>query len=661
MPLQKLQFRPGINREGTTLANEGGWYQCDKIRFRSGQVEKIGGWVLDGGTVITGGQYIGVIRSLWNWIGLNGYNYLGIGTNQKFYIQNGTGGYSYDVTPIRNITTAGEATFAATNGSSVITVTDTGHGAQTGDFVTFTLAASLGGNVTAAVLNSVTGYEITYISSSQYTITVAVTANASDVGNGGASTVATYQITSGSAIYTTNVGWGAGGWSGVTTGYASTGWGSSAPAGVGIGIQLRLWSQDNFGQNLLFNPRGGPIYYWVVDTANPSTYNVAQVISSTNTNTQNGVAWWDADADCPLYCNYVMVSDASRFTIAFGTNDYGSVIQNPMLIRWSDQESVLTWTPTVTNQAGSYLLSHGSYIVTALQSRQEILVWTDSTLYGMQYLGAPYIWGFQLLADNISIVSPNATAIANNITYWMGTDKFYMYSGRNETLPCTLRDYVFKDINMTQSFQFFGGTNEGFNEVWWFYCSANSNYIDRYVIYNHLERIWYYGNLARTAWLDSPLRNTPMATNYVVGSTTLSNLIYHENGVNNGEVNPPIAIDSYIQSSDFDIGDGHNFGFVWRLIPDVSFNGSFNNNPSLNFTVLPRQNPGANYGVDDNPTVTSTQNYQNQRTYNIQQFTEYAYVRMRGRQMAFKVQSNEIGTQWQLGVPRIDIRPDGRR
>jgi hypothetical protein len=356
-----------------------------------------------------------------------------------------------------------------------------------------------------------------------------------------------------------------------------------------------------------------------------------------------------------------MTSDASRFTIAFGTNDYGDTTLNPLLVRWSDQESVLTWTPAVTNQAGSYLLSHGSFIVTALQSRQEILIWTDAALYSMQYLGAPFVWGFQILADNISIVSPNAAAIANNITYWMGADKFYMYSGRNETLPCTLRDYIFKDINMTQSFQFFAGTNEGFNEVWWFYCSANSNYIDRYVIYNHLERIWYYGNLARTAWLDSPLRSNPMAANYVVGSTTTSNLIYHENGVNNGETNPATAIDSYIQSSDFDIGDGHNFGFVWRLIPDVSFNGSFNNNPSLNFTVLPRQNPGANYGTDDNPAVISTQNYQNQRVYNIQQFTEYAYVRMRGRQMAFKVQSNEIGTQWQLGVPRIDIRPDGRR
>lgn len=664
MPLQKLQFRPGINREGTTLANEGGWFQGDKIRFRSGQVEKLGGWVVDTGTVSTGGTMVGVIRSLWNWIGLNGYNYMGIGTNQKFYVQNSTGGYQYDVTPIRYVAPAGNTTFTAVTTSpysNILTVTDAGHGAQTGDWVTFSGAVSLGGNVTAAVLNAVTGYQITYVSSSQFTITLPVTSNAADVGNGGASVVATYQITSGSAIYTTNVGWGAGGWSGVTTGYTSTGWGSSAPAGLGIGVQLRLWSQSNFGQNLLFNPRGGPIYYWVVDGANSNTYNVAQVISSTNTNTQNSTAWWYGDVDTPLYCNYILVSDASRFTIAFGTNDYGSSTQNPMLIRWSDQESVLIWTPAVTNQAGSYLLSHGSTIVSALQSRQEILVFTDAALYSMQYLGAPYVWGFQLLADNISIIAPNAASTVNNVTYWMGQDKFYMYSGRVETLPCTLREYVYQNINMTQSQQFFSGTNEGFNEIWWFYASANSNYIDRYVIYNHLERIWYYGNLARTAWLDSALRATPTAASYIVGSTTNSTLIYHEQGVNNGETNPPSAIDSFVQSSDFDIGDGHNFGFVWRIIPDVSFNGSTNNNPTLNFTVLPRQNPGAPYGKDDNPAVVSTQNYQNQRTYEVQQFTEYAYVRMRGRQMAFKIESNDLGTNWQLGVPRIDIRPDGRR
>ena len=662
--LQKLQFRPGINREGTTLANEGGWYSGDKVRFRSGQVEKIGGWVIDTGLVSTGGYMVGVIRSLWNWIGLNGYNYMGIGTNQKFYIQNGTGGNEFDITPIRYVAPAGNTTFTAVTVnpySNILTVTDAGHGAQTGDWVTFSGAISLGGNVTAAILNAITGYQITYISSSQFTVTLPVTSNASDTGTGGASVVATYQITSGSAIYTTNVGWGAGGWSGVTTGYTSTGWGSPAPAGFGIGVQLRLWSQANFGQNLLFSPRGGPIYYWVVDGANSNVYNVGQVISHTNTNTQNGTQWWYGDIDTPLMANYVLVSDASRFTMAYGTNDYGSSVQNPMLIRWSDQESVLTWTPIVTNQAGSYLLSHGSTIITALQSRQEILVFTDAAIYSQQYLGAPYVWGFQLLADNISIISPNAATTVNNVAYWMGQDKFYMYSGTIATLPCTLREYVYQDINMTQSAQFFAGTNEGFNEVWWFYASANSNYVDRYVIYNHLERIWYYGNLARTAWLDSALRPTPTAASYIVGSTTQSTLIYHEQGVDNGETNPPTAIDSFVQSSDFDIGDGHNFGFVWRIIPDVSFNGSTNASPTLNFTVLPRQNPGTAYGKDDNPAVVSSQNYQNQRTYEVQQFTEYAYVRMRGRQMAFKIESNTLGTNWQLGVPRIDIRPDGRR
>lgn len=670
MPLQKLQFRPGVNREGTTLANEGGWYACDKIRFRSGQVEKIGGWTLDTGAVSTGGVYVGVCRNLWNWIGLTGYNYLSIATNQKLYIQNGTGGNIYDVTPIRTTISAPSVVFGATNGSTTITVTQAGHGAQTGDFVVFSGATSLGGNITAAILNQVQGYQILYISSSQYSITTSVAANASDSGTGGGAVTGTYQLTSGNAVYTNNVGWGAGGWSGVSTGSASTGWGSAAPASQAIGQQLRLWSQSNFGQNLICNPRGAGIYYWVVD-ASVTTFDRAQQLISTNTNTQNGIQYWLTDVDCPTVCNYVMVSDASRFIIGFGVNDYGSSIQNPMLIRWSDQENVLTWTPAITNQAGSYLLSHGSQIVCAVQSRQEILVFTDAALYSMQYLGAPYVWGFQILADNISIMSPNSAVTVNNVTYWMGQDKFYMYSGRVETLPCTLREYVYGNINMTQNYQFFAGTNEGYNEVWFYYCSANSNVIDRYVIYNYLERIWYYGNLTRTAWLDSPLRTYPMAAGYDDDETgegadldyagVDSGIIYHEASVDDGTTNPPSPITSYIQSSDFDIGDGHNFGFVWRIIPDVSFNGSTSNAPNLNFTILPRQNPGSNYGTDDNPSVASTQNYQNQRTYEVQQFTEYAYVRLRGRQMAFKITSNQLGTQWQLGVPRIDIRPDGRR
>ena len=730
--LQKLVMRPGVNREGTTLANEGGWYAGDKIRFRSGQVEKIGGWTLDGGQVSTGNSYVGVARSLKNWIGLNGYNYLGIGTNQKIYIQQGTGGVIYDITPIRAVSSAGAATFAATNGSSVLIVTQSGHNAQTGDFVSFMGAVTLGGNVTAAILNQAQGYQVTYISSTQYSITVSVVANSSDTGNGGGSTVATFQITSGSAVYTQNAGWGAGGYGGVNVGYASTGYGLSAPAGLGIGSQLRLWSQANYGQNLVFNPRGGGIYYWVVDT-NPNVYNVGQVLSPTNTNTQNSVAYWRTDVGtpaCPTICNFVMVSDASRFVIAFGTDTLGNGIQDPMLISWSDQNNLTVWYPQITNQAGNYRLSRGSQIITAVQTRQEIVVFTDVAIYSMQYLGAPYVWGFNILADNVSIMGPNAAISVNNVTYWMGKDKFFMYSGQVQTLPCTVREYVYQDINQSQSYQFFAGVNEGFNEVWWYYCSANSLVIDKYVIYNHLEQTWYYGNLTRTAWSDTPLRGYPTAAGYApvttltqaVGltDTTIyiankgnfpssgvveieseriiytsstqtsllgcsrgaygtvasvhnagvtvtdigvvqSGIIYHENGVDNGTANPPVALDSYIQSSDFDIGDGYNFGFVWRMIPDISFNGSTVNNPKVTFTVLPRQNPGSSYGSSDLPVVTSGQNYVGQSTYEVQQFTQYAYCRIRGRQMSLVVSSSGIGVQWQLGVPRLDIKPDGKR
>lgn len=657
MPLQKLQFKPGVNRESTSLANEGGWFESDKVRFRSGYPEKIGGWTKDTGTTTStlqppAGSFWGICRSLFGWLNLAGYNLLGLGTNLKYYIQNSIGGNFYDVTPLRETTAAGGVTFTATNGSNVILVTDPGHNAQTGDFVTFSGAISLGGNITADVLNR--EFQIAYVSSSTYNITVSATANASDVGNGGASVVGAYQVTTGSEIYTVGVGWGAGGWSGVTTGYASTGWGAPAPAGMGIGVQLRLWSSAAFGEQLIINPRNGAIYLWAVD-ANPNIFNRAQILSSTNLNTQNGIQYWNTDSSCPTVCGLVLVSDTSRFVIAFGCNDIGSSVQDKLLIRWSDQENYKVWYPQITNQAGSYRLSAGSKIITAIQTRQEILVFTDAALYSMQYIGPPYVWQLQIMGDNISIVSPNAVATANNVTYWMGVDKFYMYSGRVETLPCTLRQYIYDDINLDQSYQVFSGTNEGYNEIWWFYCSANSTTVDRYVIYNHLERTWAHGNLPRTAWKDSSLRQYPMAAGYN------GQLIYHEDGNDDGTVNPPVPISAYIQSADFDIGDGHNFGFVWRLIPDITFDGSTINRPSAKFTVWPRQFPGTNYGPDGTPTVASTQNYQFQREYNVQQFTPQVYVRIRGRQMAFRVSSDELGTSWQLGASRIDIRPDGRK
>ena len=746
MPLQKLQFRPGINRENTTYTSEGGYFASNKIRFRSGQPEKIGGWEADTGTTASTlvpptGKLWGVARNMINWLNLAGYNLLGIGTNLKYYIQNGVGGFSYDVTALRTTTAAGEVTFSATNGSPTLTVTDIAHGAQAGDFVTYSGAVTLGGNITATILNA--EFQIaSYVSSNQYTITASVNADASDSGNGGGAVVGAYQITTGSDIYTQNIGWGAGAWGGAivgtvtnqldgsinnsvttitvddatafstptgtllidsetitytgTTGTTFTGctrgvngvgsgaavshadnaavvqstsfigWGQ--PATVGIGVQLRLWSHSPFGEDLIFNPRGTSLFYWA-NAASASTFNRAQLLGPSATIvTKSGSV--TTDSNCPTVANFVMVSDASRFVIAYGCNDYGSVIQDPLLVRWSDQESFATWTPAITNQAGSTRLSHGSQIVTAMQTRQEILVLTDTTIYSMQYLGPPFVWGFQIMGDNISIAGPNAVATANNVTYWMGTDKFYMYAGRVQTLPCTLREYVYNDINLEQSYQFCSGTNEGYSEIWWHYCSSNSTVINRYIIYNYLENSWYYGDWnnyqgvsqGRTAWLDSSLRAFPMAITYgVTGGSTNAQLLYHEDGADDGTENPSVPIAAEVTSSDFDIGDGHNFGFVWRLIPDLTFDGSFVNNPTAMFTVLPRANSGSAYGSSNNPNVISTQNYQNTRSYAIQQFTQQVYVRIRGRQMAFKISSNTLGVQWQLGVPRIDIRPDGRR
>jgi len=420
----------------------------------------------------------------------------------------------------------------------------------------------------------------------------------------------------------------------------------------------------NFGEYLIFNPRGGALYIWQPGNAATPSFTTRGVILSPSSITPGGWASTVTDFSCPTICNQVMVSDSTRIVIAFGCNDYGSSVLDPLLIRWSDQESYAGWDLSATGQAGSYRLSRGSEIICAIQTRQEIVVLTDAAIYSMQYLGPPYVWGFTLLADNISVASPNVVATAAGAVYWMGTDKFYVYSGRVETLPCSLRQFVFQDINRDQKAQFFAGTNEGYSEVWWFYCSSESSQIDRYVIFNYLDRVWYYGTLGRTAWIDSPLRDFPQAATY-------NNItVFHEDGVDDGSVDPAIAINAYIQSSDFDIGDGHNYGFVWRLIPDITFNGSNTpepNTPFVTFTAQPRQNPGAAYGTSYEPDVNSTQNYDlnsnppGSRTYNVQEFTQIVYTRVRGRQMAFRVASNSEGTQWQLGVPRIDVRPDGRR
>ena len=622
MPLKKLVLKPGLNRETTRYTTEGGWYDCDKVRFRSGTPEKIGGWVR-----ISSSTFLGVCRSLWNWITLASLNLMGVGTNLKFYIESG-GNYN-DITPLR-LTATLTNPFTATLSSSVITVAHTAHGSGTGDFVTFSGATGLGGNITAAVLNQ--EYQVTVLGVNSYTITVAATAIAADVTGspgGGAAVSAAYQIDSGPAFSVPLVGWGAGSW-------GSGSWGITSATD-----SMRLWSQNNFGEDLIFNPRGGGIYYW----------------DASSGLTSRGVALSSlaGASSVPTIANFIFVSDISRFVFAFGTTDYLSVAFDPMLVRWSDQESAVNWTPAVTNQAGSVRLSHGSEIISCLQSRQEVIVWTDSALYALQYLGAPDVWGSQLMGDNISIAGPNAMALASGVVFWMGIDKFYKYSGRVETLRCDLRQYIFDDFNSLQRAQVVAGTNEGFNEVWWFYCSENSTTNDRYVVYNYAEDIWYYGTIARTAWIDSGLRTHP------VGATYLNNLVNHEVGVDDNSTGTLVAIESYITSAEFDIDDGHNFSFIYRMLPDVTFRGSTAASPNATMYLLPMANSGSGYnnpasvGGSNSAVVTRI------ATVPIEEFTGQVYTRVRGRQMAIKMESTGLGVQWQLGSPRIDIRPDGRR
>jgi hypothetical protein len=513
--------------------------------------------------------------------------------------------------------------FQCFNGSPTIRVTAASHGGISGNFVDFTSTSTFYGV-------TITGwYQMTVIDANTYDITASTNATNSASSQGGAVT-AQYQIDTGTDIAVPLSGWGAGAW-------GAGSWGISATTSQ----DLRLWSQANFGENLVFGPRGGAMYYWIAANGVTSIgVNISTIVGA---------------SDVPTIQNYIAISDVSRFVFAFGCNDYGSATQDPMLIRWSDQESITNWTPAATNQAGSLRLSHGSLIVTAMQVRQEILVWTDSSLYSLQYLGPPAVWGSTLLGDNISIVGENATALASGVVYWMGRDKFYRYDGSVSTLSCDLRQFIYGNINLSQASQFFASTNEGFNEVWFYYCSEGSTVIDTYVVYNYLEQIWYYGYLGRTAWLDTGLRNYPLAATYS------NNIVYHEYGVNDGTVSPESAIDSYIVSSEFDIDDGHNFGFVWRILPDLTFRGSTSDNPNVTMTLYPLQNSGSGYndplsqGGSAYATVTRTSEVL------VEQFTGTIYVRVRGRQMAFKVENNNLGDQWQLGAPRIDIRPDGRR
>jgi hypothetical protein len=536
------------------------------------------------------------------------------------------GGAYYDITPIRGTATLTNP-FATTNTLTLVTVTDVAHGCVNGDYVTFSGATAVGG------LDLNNEYQVTVIDDDSYTITAATAATSTATGGG--TVTAAYQINIGPAFVVPLTGWGAGPW-----GFGTWGNGQTTEEG------LRLWSQSNFGENLIFGPRGGQIYYWK---------------ASTGVTTRDTLLSAEVGATgVPIQQNHLLVSDVSRFVFAFGTNDYLSTTIDPMLVRWSDQEDATNWAPSATTQAGSLRLSRGSEIITATQSRQEILVWTDAALYSMQFLGAPDGWGAQLMGDNISIVGPNSVAFANGVAYWMGKDKFYKYDGRTQTLRCDLRKFIFEDINTVQYEQVFAGTNEGFNEIWWFYCTANSNAVDRYVVYNYLEDIWYYGNMARTAWLDSGIRNYPIAATYE------HNIVNHEQGVDDNVLGTPLAITSYISSAEFDLDDGHQFSFVWRVLPDITFSGSNVENPQATMYLLPMKNSGSGYNVPDtaaNQSVggVSFKNITRTAVLPIEKFTGQIFTRVRGRQLIIKVESTGVGVNWQLGSPRIDLRPDGRR
>ncbi len=698
MPLTALKFKPGINRETTSYSNEGGWFTCDKIRFRFGYAEKIGGW-----SAYSDSTFLGTSRALFSWVSLDGTKFLGIGTNLKYYIADGS--IYYDITPIRT-TTTNATTFSATNGSAVITVTDNGHGAKLNDFVTFSGAATLGGTVTATVLNA--EHQITEIvNNNSYKITVSSAANSSDSGNGGGSVTSVYQINTGLDTNFFGTGWGAGVFGGTTLSLPSTaindgsgltasatsvtvdsaasfsntgflkiddeimeytaktsttftglirgalgttaathadnatvieatfGWGMQATTTI-PGENLSNWTHDNFGEDLLLNVRNGGIYYW--DRTSGTSARAVELSSLSGS------------ASAPSVAKQIMISDQDRHIIAFGCDsETNPGTQDPLLIRFGSQESLIAWQSLATNTAGELRLSTGSEIIVAVQTKQQILVYTDVSLHGMQFLGPPFTFGLTEISRNVTIASPNAAVAVNDFVFWMGSKEFYVYSGTVARLPCTVLDYVFSDFNRDQIGKVMAGHNSSYGEVWWFYPSSSATENDRYVIYNYQEKVWYFGNLARTAWVDRGINQYPIA------ASTDNKLYYHEFGQDDGSTNPASAISANIESSQIDIGDGDKFTFIRRLIPDVTFRDSTNETPRANLVVKTRNFPGVTFSETSSDTVSQSASSP------IELFTEQVHLRLRGRSFAFRIESDVTGVMWRLGTPRLDIRPDGRR
>jgi len=634
MPLQKFQFRPGINREVTSYTNEGGWYDCDKVRFTKGFPEKIGGWVK-----YSQSSVLGVASNMHQWRTLQSEKLMGVGTTQKYYIEEGKG--FNDITPLRATTTAGDVTFSATDGSYLITVTDVDHGASVGDFVTFSGAASLGGLITADVLNQ--EYQVvSVVDEDNYTIEARdastpigsitvdgvlapsyVTANSSDIGDGGASVVGAYQIGTSPDFVVTGTGWGAGTWGRGT-------WGSAAEFATVTGT-YRQWTHDNFGEDLIFNPRDGDIYYWD-RSASVSSFQRAVPLSSLS-----------GASNVPTIAKGILVSDRDRHIIAFGCDPVDNPgVQDPMLIRFSDQEDAADWTPTALNTAGDLRIDSGSEIIMGVETRQQILVYTDVSLYAMQYLGPPFTFGITKISENITTQGPTCAVAVDDMVFWMGQQEFYMYNGAVQRIPCSVRSYVFDNFNQTQGEKVVAGLNSAHSEVWWFYPSSGSTANDRYVVYNYAENLWYIGTLSRFGWIDRGIYDSPIATG-------LDGYLYeHESGFDDGSTSPASAIEAYIQSSPLDIGDGEQFSLIRRVFPDITFKNSTAESPQADVTLNVRNISGGSYLRS--ATGTYVDNDRQQLDF-----------RLRGRQMSLKVSSDQTETTWRLGSPRVDLRPDGRR
>ena len=618
MALQKLKFKPGFIRDVTDYTSEGSWRDGDKVRFNFGSPESIGGW-----TRFTTLPMLGTVRGMCTFNTLTGTYYTAAGSELKLYIVSGS--EPQDITPIRLTSGVGDATFSATTGSDAITVTETAHGAAINDFVTFSGAVSLGGAITADVLNI--EYQITSVpDGNTFTIQTAIAANASDTGNGGASTVAAYQINTGLDSATVGNGWGAGVWSRGT-------WGSAADTSI-AGDRLRLWSMDNFGEDLIANIRGGGIYYW-----DSSAGTAARAVNITSL----------AGSAQPQIVNIVLVSERDRHVLAFGCDTEAAPgVLDPMVVRFSSQESFTVWNTSSVTTAGELRVGSGSEIIAAIQTKQQVVIFTDRSVSAMQYIGAPFTFGLTEVATNVSIVSQNSPVALGDHVYWMGNESFYRYDGNVQSLPCPVKEYVFSNINQEQQSKIVGASNSKFNEIWWFYPSGSSEVNDSYVVYNYVENTWYYGTLERSAWRDAS------QTAYPIAASTDGYLYYHENGITDGSTNPPSPINSYIESSVIELGDGDQFMFLSRVIPDLTFRNSVNG-PLATFTISAQDYPGASFDQSNSGVAVRT------ATAPIEQYTEQLFFRLRGRAMSLKVGSNDVNTEWRLGTPRADVRLDGRR